>query len=103
MVPSFILDSPPPKIGNRVFCQFKVVAGGGSTSGDWSGLPFTIRNSSDLGIGGGNMGYHNNATGETYSISCENVNTTTWSIRHGSTQKQLSSGKQAWGAFQYLV
>ena len=91
------------KIGNRVFCQFKVVAGGGATTGDWSGLPFTIRNSSDLGIGGGNMGYHNNATGETYSISCENVNTTTWSIRHGSTQKQLSSGKQAWGAFQYLV
>ena len=91
------------KIGNRVFCQFKVVAGGGSTSGDWSGLPFTIRNSSDLGIGGGNMTYHNNATGETYSISTENVNTTTWSIRHGSTQKQLTSGKQAWGAFQYLV
>ena len=91
------------KIGNRVFCQFKVVASGGSTSGDWSGLPFTIRNSSDLGIGGGNMTYHNQATGETYSISCENVNTTTWSIRHGSTQKQLTSGKQAWGAFQYLV
>ena len=91
------------KIGNRVFCQFKVVAGSGATTGDWSGLPFTIRNSSDLGIGGGNMAYHNNATGETYSISCENVNSTTWSIRHGSTQKQLSSGKQAWGAFQYLV
>ena len=91
------------KIGNRVFCQFKVVqGGGGSSTGDWTGLPFTIRNSSDLGIGGGNVGYHN-ATQETWSISCENVNTTTFSIRRGPYQKQLPAGDQMWGTLQYLV
>ena len=91
------------KIGNRVFCQFKVVQGsGGASTGDWTGLPFTIRNSSDLGIGGGNVGYHN-ATSETWSISCENVNSTTFSIRRGPTQKQLPASDQMWGAFQYLV
>ena len=91
------------KIGNRVWCQFKVVAAAdGATSGDWSGLPFTIRNSSDLGIGGGNVGYHN-ATSETWSISTENVNTTTWSIRRGPTQKQLPQGDQMWGTLSYLV
>jgi len=91
------------KIGNRVFCQFKVVAAGdGATSGDWSGLPFTIRNSSTMGIGGGVVGYHN-ATQETWSISCENVNTTTWSIRRGPYQKQLPAGDQMWGTLTYLV
>jgi len=91
------------KIGNKVFCQFKVVAAAdGATSGDWSGLPFTIRNSSDLGIGGGSVGYHN-ATSETWSISCENVNTTTFSIRRGPTQKQLPQGDQMWGTINYLV
>lgn len=91
------------KIGNRVFCQFKVVQGsGGASSGDWSGLPFTIRNSSDLGIGGGNVSYHN-ATQETWSISTENVDTTTFSIRRGPYQKQLPAGDQMWGTLQYLV
>ena len=42
------------KIGNRVWCQFKCqAAADGATSGDWTGLPFTIRNSSSMGIGGG--------------------------------------------------
>jgi len=91
------------KIGNRVFCQFKVVAGGGSSTGDWSGLPFTIRNSSDLGIGGGVVAYHNENNSESWHVSTENVNSTTFSIRQGSTQKQLTSGKQAWGFFSYLV
>ena len=91
------------KIGDRVFCQFKVVAGSGSSTGDWYGLPFTIRNSSDLGIGGGVVAYHNENSSESWHVSTENVNSTTFSIRMGSTQKQLTSGKQAWGFFSYLV
>ena len=55
-----------------------------------------------MGIGGGAVGYHN-ATQETWSISCENVNTTTWSIRRGPYQKQLPAGDQMWGTLTYLV
>ncbi|ANS04976.1 hypothetical protein [uncultured Mediterranean phage] len=91
------------KIGNRVFCQFKVVAAGdGASTGDWSGLPFTIRNSSTMGIGGGVVGYHN-AAQETWSISTENVNSTTFSIRRGPYQKQLPTGDTLWGTLTYLV
>jgi hypothetical protein len=92
------------KIGDRVFCQFKVVQGsGGASSGDWTGLPFTIRNSTTLGVGGGNASYHNENSSEVWAISTENVNSTTWTIRVGSQQKQLSAGKQMWGFFSYLV
>jgi len=93
------------KIGDRVFCQFKVIAGSGSTSGDWSGLPFTIRSAydSNLGTGGGSVSYNNSETSTSWQVSCENVNTTAWSLRAGSGQKQLTSGKQCWGAFTYLV
>ena len=91
------------KIGDRVFCQFEVIAGSGSSTGDWYGLPFTIRNSSDLGRGGGVVAYHNENNSESWHVSTENVNSTTFSIRMGSTQKQLTSGKRAWGFFSYLV
>ena len=92
------------KIGNRVFCQLDVTQGsGGASSGDWSGLPFTIRNSTTLGRGGGSVAYHNQAAGESYQISTENVNSNTFSIRSGSTQKQLTAGKRLWGSFNYLV
>ena len=91
------------KIGNRVYCQFRVQAAADAAStGDWSGLPFTIRNSSTLGVGGGNVGYHN-AAQETWSISTENVNTTSFSIRRGPYQKQLPAGDILWGTLQYLV
>jgi hypothetical protein len=91
------------KIGNRVFCQFKVVAGNGSTTGDWTGLPFTIRNASNLGVGGGSVAYQNSSSGECWNVSCENANTTQWSLRRGADQKQLVSSKQCWGAMTYLV
>ena len=91
------------KIGNRVFCQFRVIAGGDWTSGDWSGLPFTINSATDIGRGGGSVSYNNEDTSTSWLVSCENVNTTLWSLRAGSSQKQLSSSKQCWGAFTYLV
>tara|TARA_X000001036_G_scaffold31468_1_gene25845 strand:+ start:335 stop:1885 length:1551 start_codon:yes stop_codon:yes gene_type:complete len=91
------------KIGNKVFCQFRVIQGsGGGSTGDWTGLPFTIRNSSTLGTGGGVVGYHN-AAQETWSVSTENVNTTTFSIRRGPYQKQLPAGDTMWGTMNYLV
>jgi hypothetical protein len=92
------------KIGNRVFCQMYVLQGsGGSSTGDWSGLPFTIRNDVGKGRGGGAVSYHNENTSESWQISCENLNSTTFSLRRGSSQKQLTAGKQLWGAFSYLV
>ena len=92
------------KIGNRVFCQWKVTAGGGNTAGDWSGLPFTIRNSSILGVGGGSVSYNLIDSNLAWNVSCENVNTTQWSLRAGNTQKQLTSNSGAcWGSMSYLV
>jgi hypothetical protein len=93
------------KIGNRVFCQWKVTAGsGGATTGDWTGLPFTIKNSTILGVGGGSVSYNLVDSNQTWNVSCENSNTDNWSMRAGNTQKQLTDGSgNCWGSMSYLA
>ena len=84
------------KIGKLVHCTFKASAVS-ATTGDWTGLPFTIRNTA----GGGAVSYHNLNNNEAWQISCENINTTVFSLRHGYEQRQLTAGKNIWCSFTY--
>jgi len=85
------------RIGNVVTCTFYVTASG-TTSGNFSGLPFNTN--ADSGKGG--VVTHNTGDSVTYSILTGN-NEDTFSFRLGSTQKQLSAGNVIRGVITYFV
>jgi len=75
------------KIGRMVFCQFTATANS-TTTGDCGGLPFTVGSQH----GSGPIGYHNINTSEVYNIAYDS-GTTVFSLRLGSSQVQITSGK----------
>jgi len=87
------------KIGRIVICTFDITAGGSATTGDMGGLPFNATNPTSGGV----LSYHNENGTETWSVSIEASGAAAWSFRLGSTQKQLSAGKNAKGMITYSL
>jgi hypothetical protein len=87
------------KIGRIVICTFDITVGASATTGDMLGLPF---NATNPAAGGVVSGHNENGT-ETWSISIEASGAPNWSFRLGSTQKQLSAGKNAKGMITYSL
>jgi hypothetical protein len=87
------------KIGRIVICTFDITAGGSATTGDMLGLPFNATNPT----AGGVVSVHNENGTEVWSINIEAANAPNWSFRLGSTQKQLSAGKNAKGMITYSL
>jgi hypothetical protein len=87
------------KIGRIVICTFDITANVLGTTGDMGGLPFNATNPTSGGV----VSYHNENGTETWSVSIEASGAAAWSFRLGSTQKQLSSLKNAKGMITYSL
>jgi len=87
------------KIGRIVICTFDITANVLGTTGDMGGLPFNATNPASGGV----VSYHNENGTETWSVNIEASGAAVWSFRLGSTQKQLSSLKNAKGMITYSL
>jgi hypothetical protein len=87
------------KIGRIVICTFDITANVLGTTGDMGGLPFNATNPTSGGV----VSYHNENGTETWAISIEASGAAAWSFRLGSTQKQLSTLKNAKGMITYSL
>ena len=87
------------RIGRIVICTFDITANVLGSTGDMGGLPFNATNPTSGGV----VSYHNENGTETWSISIEASGAAAWTFRLGSTQKQLSSLKNAKGMITYSL
>ena len=78
------------KIGRLVICRFDITAGASNTTGDMTGLPFTI-----TGYSSGVVGFNNETVPAVWTIIA--TSGTSFSFRVGGTQQQVSAGKRCAG------
>ena len=94
------------KIGRQVFCTFFITATSSDSSGDVTGLPFSIGSGSKY-PSGGSIGYcgeggSNSEEGKGYAVSLESTaGGNNFSFRGGKLQKHVSGGKSWKGGFTY--
>jgi hypothetical protein len=85
------------KIGKQVTVSAHVVADA-ATSGNWAGLPFTA---SPTAMSSGAVGYQNEEASAVWSVLDDG--TTNFTLRNGTTQKQLSTGKNVRFTLTYFT
>jgi len=95
------------KIGRYVFCTVKLNGASGSISANIAGLPFTSISDTATGVnsygwGGGPVTWHNDTSGQTYTINVE-PNDSSFYMFYGTVSKEVSNGKTYVCNFSYMT